>query len=622
MQAKLPSGNLSLTSELDAFLKDHPWPGEWVSLGKRLEWFWIFELQASPSQLWERLADTSAFNFRLGLPEMKFQEKDGRQYGRSKNLGIVQEWEEVPWEWASGKGLSNARIYSKGLAKLVRSRYELDARPSGGTRLKVYFGWIPRSFLGASLLKASSQWMEKSYARVLGELDDEISKKNPVTAMPEMLLNKEQVQQIRASVEALQTSDEERPLLHRLETLLIKGSDQELSRLKPKILAARWHVKFSSLINLLLLATRQGLLRLTWDVVCPHCRGARSEASSLGSLPQRGSCPSCGIDFDTTDHNNLEVTFHVHPSLRQATPRLYCAAEPGRKPHIVLQACLLPGERRQVHLELKAGRYRVRSRSMLQPASLEVFSGAGLEGIWSLPGGTPPSSMAPNSVLELVNEGRVPQTFVMEQWDSDKLALRPGELFNFQHFRDMFSEEGIASGMKLDVGNQCLLFTDLVGSTKFYVAEGDSVAFTHVRQHFLSVYEAVKIEDGAVVKTIGDACMVAFNEPHKAFRAALAIQRRFPEGGLRLRETLHYGPCLAVNLNSHIDYFGRTVNFAAKMQSAAGAGEVVFSNELAIQARVQEVIKQEGLTPEAFNFKHSWDKGESPCFRLKDSEKI
>jgi class 3 adenylate cyclase len=618
MSAKKVSSNTPPKDEFEAFLKTYPWPQDWTSRGKSLEWFWAFELRTPPAKLWDRLADTSTFNMRLGLPAMAFEERNGRLHGRSKNLGMVQEWEEVPWEWTWGQGLSNARLYSKGLAKLVRSRYELEAAASGGTRLKVYFGWIPSSLLGRILLKSSAGWMRDSYARALSEMDDELSGRR-VTAAPEARLSKEQVQRIKTAVDALQGSGVELALSKRLESLLIKGSDEELARLRPKTLATRWHLKLAPLINLLLQATRQGLLRLTWDVVCPHCRGVRSEATSLGSLPQRGSCRSCGIDFDATDHCNLDVTFHVHPSLRQVTPRLYCAAEPGRKAHRLLQASLAPGERRKVRLRLPLGRYRARSKSLPKPEAFEIAAGAPGSGTWVLPDGAPPQSLAKDSLLELVNEGSAPQTFMLEQWTQDSEALRPGELFNFQDFRDMFSEEGVATGVKLDVGHQCLLFTDLVGSTKFYLAEGDSIAFAHVREHFMRIYEAVKLEDGAVVKTIGDACMVAFNEPHKAFRAALEIQRRFPEGGLRVRMTLHHGPCLAVNLNSHIDYFGSTVNYAAKIQSAAGAGEVVFSDEIAAQSGVKEALRRGGWNAEEFSFKHSWDQGESLCHRLKVS---
>jgi class 3 adenylate cyclase len=91
------------------------------------------------------------------------------------------------------------------------------------------------------------------------------------------------------------------------------------------------------------------------------------------------------------------------------------------------------------------------------------------------------------------------------------------------------------------------------------------------------------------VKTIGDAVMAAFPDPTAAVRAAGEIHRRFPaapagEGGaghgLRLRVSINTVQCIAVNLNSGIDYFGGTVNTAAKLQRCADAGEVALADSV------------------------------------------
>ncbi len=606
-------------AELEAYLHQRPWPGDWAALGATLDWLWTFDLESPPAPFWERLADSSAFNARLGLPEMRFEERDDGLYGSAENLGMEQAWLELPWEWVRGEGLGNARIYSKGLAKVMRSEFGLAAAPSGGTRLTVYLGWIPRSALTRFLLKASLPWVRRSYARVLGEMDAEISERRPAS-LPRVPPAPEEAARIKAAVERLRIPGVDPALRGRLGDLLVGGTDEELARIRPKGLALAWRTDLGAVLRLLLLATREGVFKLTWDVVCPHCRGVRSESGALAALPSKASCRSCGLDFDPMDQRNLDVTFHPHPSLRRVSPRLYCSAEAARKPHQVMQVALAPGERRRVRWSLPEGRYRARTRPWGRPDPLEIVPGAPGAGLWAPPEGPRPAALDRDAALELVNPGPQPRTFVLEQWDADAQALRPGELFNIQDFRDLFSSEAVATGMKLDVGSQCLLFTDLVGSTRFYMNEGDSVAFAKVHDHFLRVGDVVKSGGGAVVKTIGDACMAAFNEPRKALRAALEIQRRFPPGGLRLRASLHHGPCLAVHFNSNIDYFGAAVNYAAKLQAAAGAGEVVFSGELAGQPGVQEALEEAGQVPEAFTFSHeAYDRGTLRCFRLKVS---
>ena len=76
---------------------------------------------------------------------------------------------------------------------------------------------------------------------------------------------------------------------------------------------------------------------------------------------------------------------------------------------------------------------------------------------------------------------------------------------------------------------------------------------------------------------------------------------------MRLRISLHRGPCIAVKLNAAIDYFGGTVNAAAKLQACAGAGQVAMSPAIVEAPGVRELLAAEGariasvpFTSEAF----------------------
>src|SRR5205823_4272464 len=81
--------------------------------------------------------------------------------------------------------------------------------------------------------------------------------------------------------------------------------------------------------------------------------------------------------------------------------------------------------------------------------------------------------------------------------------------------------------------------------------------------------------------------MAVFADPARGVAAALAMQEHVGElnrdGGtpLVLKLGLHAGPCIAVTLNDRLDYFGRTVNLAARLQGQSRGGDVVISAELA-----------------------------------------
>jgi class 3 adenylate cyclase len=175
--------------------------------------------------------------------------------------------------------------------------------------------------------------------------------------------------------------------------------------------------------------------------------------------------------------------------------------------------------------------------------------------------------------------------------------LRAGQLLSFQEFRDLFSEDYIGADVRLGVGEQTLLFTDVVGSTAFYAMRGDPAAFVEIKRHFDEVFKIVGDNRGAVVKTIGDAVMATFGEPLDAVRAARQIHDAFHPGRtdtpIRLRISLNTGPCIAVRLNSNADFFGGTVNVAAKLQAMAEGYQIAMSEATFKSPGVAEYIGAE-----------------------------
>ncbi len=125
------------------------------------------------------------------------------------------------------------------------------------------------------------------------------------------------------------------------------------------------------------------------------------------------------------------------------------------------------------------------------------------------------------------------------------MSLRPTEIFNFQEFRDLFSEEAIATNLQLDIGIKTILFTDIVGSTRFYETEGDHGAFLQVREHFIKTNQIITNFKGVVVKTIGDAVMASFSSPLQALKASKEMLEWFhPENKhtpVRIRISIHTG---------------------------------------------------------------------------------
>jgi len=182
--------------------------------------------------------------------------------------------------------------------------------------------------------------------------------------------------------------------------------------------------------------------------------------------------------------------------------------------------------------------------------------------------------------------------------------LTAKRLLTNQTFRDIYRSDTIDPNQHLKITSLTFLFTDLKGSTDLYERVGDLVAYDMVRAHFRVLHEVVAAEAGAVVKTIGDALMATFATPGQAVAAELKMRdamRTLNDGGrhedLVLKIGMHEGPCLAVMLNERLDYFGQTVNIAARVQGLAVSRSIFATKPVVGNTQAAELLGAAGLTP-------------------------
>jgi class 3 adenylate cyclase len=216
-------------------------------------------------------------------------------------------------------------------------------------------------------------------------------------------------------------------------------------------------------------------------------------------------------------------------------------------------------------------------------------------------------TLAPGKVrLEITSSGKERVAFAVFQFPPNvdrppPLHFAPflsgKRLLNTQTFRDLFRSEVIRGREGLGVKDIALLFTDLKGSTALYDRIGDLNAFALVQQHFDRLQDVTVRHKGAIIKTIGDAVMAAFLDPADAVGAALDMRReiasfnaRQPDKALVLKIGVHKGAAIAVTLNERLDYFGQTVNVAARVQNLADADEIFVSQDVYDAAGVKDEL--------------------------------
>jgi adenylate cyclase len=126
-----------------------------------------------------------------------------------------------------------------------------------------------------------------------------------------------------------------------------------------------------------------------------------------------------------------------------------------------------------------------------------------------------------------------------------------------------------------------MCFVDLAGYTRLTEERGDQAAAELAGTLAVQVERSSRAHGGTPVKWLGDGVMLHFRDPGGAVAAALALVRRFPEAGL---PSAHVGVAAGPVVVQGGDYFGRTVNLAARLAARAQAGQVLVTEPVARSA--------------------------------------
>jgi class 3 adenylate cyclase len=564
---------------------------------------WEYDLESSPEELWPLVADTNRFNRDTGVPAVEVEKKptpNGRRL-RLFVMGLAVEWVEQPFEWIRPYRFGVVRQYTKGPLSEMRVLVELNRRDEGGTHL-VYEVWAqPKNILGAAAIPVQIGLLSRrSFSATLRRYDELArSGKLPIPEKSEADFAQGGQARLSALSEKLVSQGADPLIVKKLAELIEQGDDMSLARIRAYALADYWNVSRRAVLEICLWATRVGLLDLQWDLLCPHCRGAAQTSHTLTGIHSAVYCDSCEVDFTVNFQHSVELTFRPNLGVRRVASLSFCVGGPQVTPHIVFQQRLPAGAEREIEIPLEAGRYHLRSSGVpgeqflivSDDGSAEVTLRATAEG-WS----SEEISLSGMPTLRLENATEEERWFVLERAAWSDQAATAAEVTALQVFRDLFSNEALRPGEQISVGTLTVLFTDLRGSTQLYREIGDAPAFGRVMNHFDVLREAIRSEEGALVKTIGDAVMAVFRRPAGALRAILKAQATLaaPPDGLRplmLKVGIHSGPCIAVTLNDRLDYFGCTVNMAARLEGLSTGGDAVISEAVHADPEVTEMLK-------------------------------
>jgi len=578
---------------------------------------WEWPLRSSALALWPYLANTNQFNCDTRVPAVSEFYKPprpdtiGRRYLKLKLFGMTLKWIEEPFQWVRPFQFGVVRRYQNGPLREMRVIVELHSPDQAWERpgtTAVYKVWAkPRGLIGFIIIPIQIGWISAYHFKtVFNKYDTLASQVKPLLAhtsgsasippqFPAGGLKRLAI--LKTELEK-KTSHPE--WVEKLDRLLRQADDMTVNHLRPYASADLWKIPRRELLELFLHATRIGLLEFRWDLLCPLCRGAKQTRMTLREIDPNVHCDSCNIDFTANFDRSVELTFRPNPAVRSLNVAEYCIGGPEVTPHIVTQQILAPGMNLKISVPVEEGRYRIRTK--FKNGSQSIYAktdGANLVriNINDQPWPNEERVCSLNPTIHLENQTSMEQLFVMERFGWSDQAVTAAEVTLMQTFRDLFSQEALRPGNQISVGSLALVFTDLRGSTKFYRDIGDAPAFGHVMNHFDILQLCVNRYDGAIVKTIGDAIMAAFRRPLSALQAMLEAQRQLAHPAkpgqlpLKLKAGIHYGACIAVNLNDRLDYFGSTVNLASRLEGHSTGGEdIIISDPIFSDPEVQALL--------------------------------
>jgi len=424
--------------------------------------------------------------------------------------------------------------------------------------------------------------------------------------------------------------------------LIENGADHELNRINLLDFSKRTGLDEERVISGFLHASRLGLFDLTWNVLCPGCGGVLDAHSTLKSLrPEDYHCGLCACGYEASVDEQVEVAFTVSPRVRRIA-----AHEPNTLPlweyfkqvfwssgvdfneesfaalsnDVVLDALELPaGEKATMSLQLPA-EFIIVFEPVTHAAQFIDVQGEPTKERQQLslmynkiqpPTGT--MTLRPGPLrLSLDNQAGVrvlPSVFIAADAlhhliGKRKPFLTAKRMLTNQTFRDVFKADNLNIDQRLKITSLTFLFTDLKSSTALYERVGDLAAFDLVRAHFHALLEIISSEKGAVVKTIGDAVMATFIRPEHAIVAGLrmraamtALNAERGTDDLVVKIGIHEGPCLAVMLNERQDYFGQTVNIAARVQSLSTSQEIHITGPVLDAPAVATILEKQAIKP-------------------------
>ncbi len=336
-----------------------------------------FETTANVDRAWEVFADSNRMNKAAGL-NYEFHEEpqeDGttKRFGRFDGPGGERKWEEVGLWFNKPQTVQNERAYESGPMKRAFTELEIfDKGDVTGVRWTAKLD--PADEEHRPIVEQYCQGMLRPLltgvferAKVVAESDDPWAVLEPVPPV----LSPEDLKWLDEAITSI-----EPPEIGKAIADIVKFAPvSQQARILPLRVAQRAGINEDEAVLGFLDAVREGILEMTWELLCPSCMGSKANPDTLEAKLGEKHCPSCNILYDGGFPDSVNVTFKTCPTLRKVETQVACVLSPSWTPHVKLRQELQPRVRTTIAVDVQEGGYLLDMAPHLGAAGIEVREG-------------------------------------------------------------------------------------------------------------------------------------------------------------------------------------------------------------------------------------------------------
>lgn len=567
---------------------------------------WNIDMKSDLNSAWDLISNTDKINRSFSLNPIDFElieDSNGRSklFGKLKSsLGIISIFREFPFEWIENKFFSVYREFSKG--PLYRMQFKCGViKNEIGFKVNFLIRVVPSHFLLIPLIKMDiNKNMIPNFRKTFMEIDNFLLTKQEV-AIPVFGIQKKNPDDSKYInlVENFTSITKDENFSKKLSYYILNSSDIDLIKIKPYKVARIINEHKKKTLEFFLKATKEGYFDLNWNILCPECRGGNMNYNNLSKLEERVHCKACNIDYELDFDRNVELTFSPNNSIREINGGIFCMGGPGNTPHIRNQIRVKKKGSKIIEISLIKGVYRISSPHLKYSTRINVEdNNSKIDFIELLPYNHFIETSCDHIKIKIINPLDYEILIKIEKADWLLDTVTASEVTAMQEFRFQFSSDVLRKDQEISIKSIAILFTDLKGSTVFYNKKGDTYAYKIVGDHFDILFKYISEFNGAIVKTIGDAVMAVFLNPRDAVNYSLKVHEEveklnilYGEDLLQLKIGIHYGPALAVNMNDRLDYFGSTINLAARTEGKCMGKDIVITKKVFEIPQVNEILQ-------------------------------